>query len=278
MKKIFGLSMAILMVINLAACSASPKTEAAPKTEEAAAAQEETKESEAMAASEGITGEGVANAGKIIMATNAEFPPYEYHDANSIVGIDVEIMQEIAKKMGCELVIEDIAFDSVIPEVVSGKADLGMAGMTVTEDRKQSVDFSDTYTKASQVVIVNDASPITSPADLEGKKVGVQLGTTGDIYAEDIKDVTVERYNKGFEAVQAMSQGKIDAVIIDIEPAKVFVASTEGIKILDEAFTEEEYAIAIKKGNDKLLNNINLALAKLKEEGKLDEIIAKYIK
>ena len=149
--------------------------------------------------------------------------------------------------------------------------------MTVTEDRLENVDFSDTYAHATQVVIVKEDSDIASPDDLEGKKIGVQLGTTGDIYAGDIKDATVERYNKGFEAVQALAQGKIDAVVIDGEPAKVFVKENEGLKMLDEAFTEEDYAIAVAKGNDELLDKINTALGELKDSGELDKIVDKYI-
>ena len=155
--------------------------------------------------------------------------------------------------------------------------DIGLAGMTVTEDRLENVDFSDTYAHATQVVIVKEDSDIASPDDLEGKKIGVQLGTTGDIYAGDIKDATVERYNKGFEAVQALTQGKIDAVVIDGEPAKVFVKENEGLKMLDEAFTEEDYAIAVAKGNDELLDKINTALGELKDSGELDKIVDKYI-
>ena len=214
------------------------------------------------------------------MATNAEFPPYEYHDGDAIVGIDAEIAKAIADELGMELEIEDIAFDSIIPEITSGKADMGLAGMTVTEDRKQSVDFTDAYAKASQKIIVKEDSAIASPDDLTGVIVGVQQGTTGDIYVSDLEadGTTVERYNKGFEAVQALSQGKIDAVVIDGEPAKTFVAETEGLKILEESFTDEEYAIAVKKGNTELLEKINGALKTLKDNGILDEIVAKYIK
>ena len=214
----------------------------------------------------------------LVMATNAEFPPYEYHEGDDIVGIDAEIAAAIAEKLGMELKIEDMAFDSIIPAVTAGKADIGVAGMTVTEDRLESVNFSDTYATATQVVIVKEDSDITGPDDLAGKTVGVQLGTTGDIYASDIEDATVEQYNKGFEAVQALTQGKIDAVIIDGEPAKEFIKEAEGLKILDEAFTEEEYAIAIAKDNTDLEEKINDALGELKDSGKLDEIIAKYIK
>ena len=215
--------------------------------------------------------------GKLVMATNATFEPYEYYDGDNIVGIDADIAAAVADKLGMELKIEDMAFDSIIPAVTSGKADIGLAGMTVTEDRLENVDFSDTYAHATQVVIVKEDSDIASPDDLEGKKIGVQLGTTGDIYAGDIKDATVERYNKGFEAVQALTQGKIDAVVIDGEPAKVFVKENEGLKMLDEAFTEEDYAIAVAKGNDELLDKINTALGELKDSGELDKIVDKYI-
>ena len=213
----------------------------------------------------------------LVMATNAEFPPYEYYEGQEIVGIDAEIAAAVAEKLGCELKIEDMAFDSIIAAVASGKADFGLAGMTVTEERLESINFSDTYAHATQVVIVTEGSAITGVADLDGKKVGVQLGTTGDIYAEDIADATIERYNKGFEAVQALSQGKIDAVIIDNEPAKVFVAENEGLVLLDEAFTEEDYAMAIAKENTELLEKVNKALAELKEDGTLQAIVDKYI-
>ena len=213
----------------------------------------------------------------LVMATNAEFPPYEFHEGDDVVGIDADIARAIGEEMGMEVKIEDMAFDSIIPAVTSGKADFGAAGMTVTEDRKKNVDFTDTYATATQVIIVKEGSDIAGPDDLTGKKIGVQRGTTGDIYADDIEDAKVERYNKGFEAVQALTQDKIDAVVIDGEPAKEFVAEADGLKILDEAFTEEEYAIAVAKDNDDLLKKMNEALASLKESGKIDEIVAKYI-
>ena len=206
---------------------------------------------------------------ELVMATNAEFPPYEYHEGDKIVGIDVEICQAIADEMGKKLVIEDMAFDSVITSVYTGKADLGAAGLTITEDRLKNINFSTPYATAAQVIIVTEDSDIASPDDLVGKKIGVQLGTTGDIYAEDIENAELERYNKGFEAVQALSQGKIDAVIIDNEPAKVYVSQNDGLKIVDEAFTYEEYAIAIAKDNTALLNAVDAAISKLKESGKL---------
>lgn len=215
--------------------------------------------------------------GELVMATNAEFRPYEYHEEDKIVGIDVEICQAIADEMGKKLVIEDMAFDSVITSVASGKADLGAAGLTITEDRLKNINFSIPYATAAQVIIIPEGSDITSPDDLVGKRVGVQLGTTGDIYVNDIENVEIERYNKGYEAVQALVQGKIDAVMIDNEPAKVFVEQNPELKIVDEAFTYEEYAIAIAKNNTELLDEVNNAIKKLKESGKLDEIVNKYI-
>lgn len=262
MKKMIVTALAASLVLSLAGCGSK-----GAETEKTTAAAGETKEAGTEAA-----------GGTLVMATNAEFPPYEYREGDNVVGIDVEIGEAIAKSMGMELKVEDMAFDSIIVAVDAGKADVGLAGLTVTEDRLMNVNFSDPYTTATQVVIVKEDSPITSPNDLEGKKIGVQLGTTGDKYAGDIKDATVERYNKGFEAVQAMTQGKIDAVIIDREPAKVFVEQNEGIKMLDEAYTEEEYAIAIKKDNEELLKKVNTALADLKSSGELQKILDKYIK
>lgn len=225
----------------------------------------------------GKSSSSTAQEGKLIMATNAEFPPYEYYDGEDIVGIDAEIAGAIAEELGLELQIEDMAFDAIITAVTSGKADIAAAGMTVTEDRKKNVNFTDTYAQASQVVIVTENSDIASPDDLTGKRIGVQLGTTGDLYSADVEDATVERYNKGFEAVQSLLSDKIDAVVIDEQPAKVFVEQNEGLKILDDHFTDEEYAIAVSKDNTELTEKINSALKTLKESGKLDEIVAKYI-
>lgn len=282
-KKVLAITMAALMAASLTACGGGAKetTAAATEATTAAEAADTTAAEAADTSAEETTAEAAEAAGGVlVMATNAEFPPYEYHEGDAIVGIDADIAKAIADELGMELEIEDIAFDSIIPEITSGKADMGLAGMTVTEDRKMNVDFSDTYAKASQKIIVTEDSEIASPDDLKGVVVGVQLGTTGDIYVSDLEvdGTTVERYNKGFEAVQALSQGKIDAVVIDGEPAKTFVSQTEGLKILDESFTDEEYAIAVKKGNTELLEKINGALKTLKENGTLDEIVAKYIK
>lgn len=225
----------------------------------------------------GLSACGSSSSQKLVMATNAAFPPYESVEGNEIIGIDPEIAKLIADDIGRELVIEDMAFDSIIAAVQSGKADIAMAGLTVTEDRKQNINFSDPYTEAAQVIVVKKDSPVASPDDLEGKTVGVQIGTTGDIYAGDIADATIERYSKYFEAINALNQDKIDAVIVDREPAKVFVNDSDELKMIDKEFTLEEYAIGVAKENTELLDQINASLKKLQESGEIDKIINKYI-
>lgn len=178
-KQAIALAMAALMAASMTACSGGSKTETTAAATEAATTAAATETTEA-ASSEAET---EAAGGTLVMVTNAEFPPYVYHDGGEIVGIDVEICDAIAAKLGKTMEIEDVAFDSLIPEVVSGKADIGAGGITVTEDRKKNVDFSDVYTTASQVIIVKDGSDIAGPDDLKGKAIGVQLGTTGDLYA-----------------------------------------------------------------------------------------------
>jgi len=215
---------------------------------------------------------------QLIMATNAAFPPYEYYEDSKIVGVDAEIAAAIAEKLGMELSIEDMEFGSIITAVQGGKADMGMAGMTVNEDRLVNVDFSDSYATGYQVVIVKEGSEIKSPDDLADKSVGVQESTTGDIYiTEDYADADVQRYNKGTEAVQALLQGKVDAVVIDREPAKVFVEQNPGLVVLPTEYVVEDYAIALAKGNTELLDKINTALEELKADGTIQTILDKYI-
>lgn len=216
--------------------------------------------------------------GKLIMATNAYFPPYEYYEGSEIVGIDAEIAEAIGEKLGLEVEIQDMEFDSIITAVSTGKADIGLAGMTVTPEREKNINFSDTYATGIQSVIVREDSDIQTIDDLQGKKIGVQLSTTGDIKAsEQFGEENVEKFNKGNDAVMALSQGKIDAVIIDNQPALSYVASTDGLKILDTQYAEEEYAACIAKGNDALLDAVNGALAELKEDGTIQSILDKYI-
>ncbi|MCI5857324.1 MAG: transporter substrate-binding domain-containing protein [Agathobacter sp.] len=223
---------------------------------------------------------GSKSEDKLVMATNATFPPYEYVDGDAYKGIDVEVAQAIADKLGMELDIRDVEFGSIIAGVQSGKFDMGMAGMTVTDERKQSVDFSDTYAIGIQSVIVREDSEIQSVDDISSaNKIGVQQDTTGDIYStDDYGEDSVTRFKAGTDAVQALVSGKVDCVIIDNEPAKSYVAANGGLKILDTSYAEEEYAICVKKGNDELLGKINDALKELKEDGTIDTIVAKYIK
>ena len=224
------------------------------------------------------------NENVLIMATNAEFPPYEFYDGSEVVGIDAEIAAAIAEKLGMELVIEDMDFDSIITAVQSGKADFGMAGMTVTEDRLENVNFTTSYATGIQVVIVKEGSPITCVDDLfvDGTSyaIGVQSGTTGDIYITgDVEgyDHTVERFPKGADAVMALENGQLDCVIIDNEPAKAFVANYDDLLILDTEYAVEEYAIAIAKDNTELLDKINAALDELIADGTVQKIVDKYI-
>lgn len=244
----------------------------------------------------------------LVMATNAAFPPYEFKEGDKFAGIDVEIAEAIAKKLGKKLEIADVEFGSIIGGVQKGKYDFGMAGMTVTEKRKESVDFSTTYATGIQVIIVKDGSSIETldsifEFDAEGNptalkntdiKVGVQQDTTGDIYCSDdianwgfnnveedgtIKTDRVVRYKTGAEAVAALKTGKVDCVIIDNEPAKSFVKANEGIHILegDNEYVIEDYAICVAKDNKELLEQINKALKELEEDGTIAKIIAKYI-
>ena len=215
----------------------------------------------------------------IKMGTNAAFPPYEYKEGEEFKGIDVDIAGAIAEEIGAKLEIVDMEFDSIITSVQKGEVDFGMAGMTVTDERKEEVDFTSSYATGVQVVIVNEDSDIKSLDDLEGKKIGTQLGTTGDIYSkDDYGEDNVISYSKGADAVIALKGGDVDAVIIDNEPAKAFVKDNEGLKILDTEYAIEDYAIAISKENTELLDKINAALEKLTAAGKIDEIIAEYIK
>ena len=265
MKKIVKISAAILALVmalgSLCACGNGTSTENPSKTE------------------------------KLVMATNASFPPYEYvDDSGAFAGIDVEIAGLIAEKLGLTLEIQDVEFGSIIGGVQSGKFDMGMAGMTVTDERLESVNFSTSYATGIQSIIVPEGSEIKSFDDffnadgtVKDIKVGVQQDTTGDIYLSDTVDNGgvgsdhVIQYKTGNDAVQALVTGKVDAVVIDNEPAKSYVAANEGLVILETAYAEEDYAICVAKENTALLENINKALDELTADGTLDAIIAKYI-
>ena len=266
MKKILALTLALgLSASLLAGCGGSGSSSGS--ADNAAGSDTEA------------TAEDSAASEQLVMATNATFPPYEFVEGGDYEGIDVEIAGKIAEKIGRELKIEDVEFDTIIGGVQSGKYDMGMAGMTVTEERKQSVNFSDTYATGIQSVIVPDGSSITTVDDISSEtKIGVQQGTTGDIYAsEDYGDDAVTRYKNGADAVQSLIAGKVDCVIIDNEPAKSFVEANEGLTILDTSYAEEDYAICVSKDNEELLGEINDALGELKSDGTIDSIVEKYI-
>ena len=275
MKKLIALLLAALMVLALAACASNASTDTTAPADSAAETEAPAEEA----------ADSTAASGKLTMATEATFPPYEYYDGDAIVGIDVEVAQAIAAKLGMELEVTDIAFDSIIPGIQTGKYDMGMAGMTVTDERKEQVNFSDSYATGVQVVIVKDDSAIASVDDLfaDGANtvVGTQAGTTGFIYAtSDIEDAglgTVKSFGKTTDAVEALKNGQVDCVILDNEPAKALVAANEGLHILDTEYAVEDYAIAIAKENTDLLDKINTALAELKDDGTLQSIVDKYI-
>ena len=217
-------------------------------------------------------------AGKLTMATNATFPPYEMTtDSGDIEGIDVDTAKAIAEKLGLELQIDDMDFDAALLSVQQGKADIAMAGITVTDERKAVMAFSDSYATGIQSIIVPEGSDIASPDDLAGKKIGTQRGTTGYIYCtDDFGEDSVVAYDNGLTAVQALNNGQVDAVVIDNAPAKEYVAANPGLKVLDTSYAEEDYAIGMAKGSS-LEAAVNAALEELKADGTLQAIVDKYI-
>ena len=253
LKKIAAIILSAALVVALAACGSSKDSD---------------------------SNKSSCKAGTLTMGTNASFPPYEYVDDNGkIVGIDAEIAQAIADKLGMKLEIKDMEFESLVPAVKAKSIDLALAGMTVNEERKQSVNFSDSYSTGVQVVIVKENSEIKTVDDLKGKKIGVQAGTTGDTYCtDDFGEENVKQFSNGSLAVAALANGQVDCVVIDNEPAKNYVAANSGLKILDTEYVTEDYAIAISKDNDELLKKVNNALKELKDDGTVDKIIGKYIK
>ena len=294
MKKWIALLLASAMVLSMAGCGSEPKesSQAEESSQADSAGADQSSESEAGGES-GADAPPASEAGsfttavegKLTMATNAAFPPYEYVEGGEIAGIDAEIAAAIAGKLGLELLIDDMEFDSITEAVKSGKADLGLAGMTVTPDRQEEVDFTVSYATGVQVVIVTEDSEIASVDDLFAEDashvIGVQRNTTGDIYTtDDIEDEglgTIDRYSKGAEAVQALKTGKVDCVVIDNEPAKAFVAEVEGLKILETEYVTEDYAAAMSKDNKALYDAVNAALQELIADGTIQGIIDKYI-
>ena len=266
-----GLTVAALALTACGGSSSTASSAAASSVASSAAASSE-------AASAAATELTTVEAGKLTMATNAAFPPYEMTtDAGEFEGIDIETAQAIADKLGLELQIDDMDFDAALLSVQQGKADIVMAGVTVTDERKAVMDFSDSYATGIQSIIVPNDSDIASPDDLAGKKIGTQRGTTGYIYcSDDFGDENVVAYDDGLTAVQALNNGQVDAVVIDNAPAKEFVAANPGLVILDTSYAEEDYAIGMAKGSA-LEDAVNKALEELKADGTLQAIVDKYI-
>ncbi|WP_294803029.1 transporter substrate-binding domain-containing protein [uncultured Gemmiger sp.] len=276
MKKLSAMLMAGAMMMSLAACGSSASSASSEAVSSEAASSEVASSSEAASAAELTT----VTPGKLTMSTNAAFPPYESTDDNgNFVGIDIDVAAAIAEKLGLELQVDDMDFDAALLAAQNGKSDMVMAGVTVTEDRQLVMDFSDSYATGIQSIIVKEDSDIATPDDLADKMIGTQRGTTGYIYcSDDFGDEHVTPYDDGLTAVQALVNGQVDAVVIDNAPAKEFVAANPGLKILDTAYAQEDYAIGVAKGNTAMLNAINGALEELKNDGTLQAIIDKYIK
>lgn len=214
---------------------------------------------------------------KLIMVTEASFAPYEYYSDGKIVGVDVDIASEIAKEMGKKLVVKDVAFDSIIHEVKSGKADIGVAGISFSEERAKQVDFSVNYTTSKQVVIVRKNSKINDISEINNKRIAVQLGSVADLYvSEEYDNKNIIRQKKYLAAIQDLKDNKVDCVVMDELPAKQIVSENNDIRILDEALAEDNYGIIVDKGNTELLEVINRVINRLKEEGKIDEYVLRH--
>ena len=263
-----GILVMAMAVVGITACGSSAPKEEAP-AEEAAA-------EEAAPAEEG------SGIDKIVFATNPEFPPFEYVTTNGVIGefdgIDMAIAVKIGEILGCEIEMQSLEFDSLITAISTGQIEASIAGMTVTDERKESVDFSTPYYTATQVMIVPEDSDITCAADMEGKKITVVQGYTGQIAVENL-GFPFEAFKKGTECVMELTNGNCDVVVIDSATADKYVADNEGLKIVEdpEVFENEEYAIAVQKGNEELLNAINMAVEQMLEDGTIAEISAKYI-
>lgn len=281
MKKLTALLLGAAMVLSLAACGGTASSSEAASSSEGASSEAASSEATSEAAAGELT---TVNPGTLTMSTNAAFPPYEMTaDDGSFEGIDIEVAQAIADKLGLELQVDDMDFDAALLAAQTGKSDMVMAGVTVTPERQNAMDFSDSYANGIQVVIVPEDSDIASIDDMQGKMIGVQRGTTGDLYCSDTVEnggfgaENVTPYDNGLTAVQALMNGQVDCVVIDNAPAQEFVAANPGLKILDTEYANEEYAIGVAKGNTQLLDAINGALAELEADGTLQSIVDKYI-
>lgn len=223
-----------------------------------------------------LTGCG-KNDDELVMVTEAGFAPYEYYEGGEIVGVDIDIANEIAKELGKKLVIKDIAFDSIVNEVKSGKADFAAAGISYSDERAKEVDFTVNYATSKQVVIVTEDSDISLPEQIKDKKIAVQLGSIADTYVtKEYKDASITRQKKYLAAIQDLKTGKVDCVVMDELPAEEILKENSGLKILDKELTQDKYGMIVKKGNKELLDSINKVLNRLISEGKISEYVIKH--
>ena len=272
------MAMAVVMALGLSACGGS-------NSAASSSAAGSVSGSASGSVSNGDAAFTTVTPGKLTMSTNASFPPYEMvADDGSFEGIDIEVAGAIAQKLGLELQVDDMGFDACLQAAQTGKSDIVMAGVTVTEERQAVMDFSNSYANGVQVVIVKEGSPIQTVDDLaNANMIGCQMGTTGYIFCSDTPENGgfgedhVTPYDDGAAAVQALMNGQIDAVVIDNKPAQAYVAANPGLKILDGEFTNEDYAIGVAKGNTALLDAINDALEELSNDGTIQSIVDKYI-
>ena len=284
MKKFLTCLLALAMVLSLAACGGKDSS-SGNNAGTTPPASSDASSSDA-AGDSGSAAFTTVEEGKLHMSTNAAFPPYEMTtDAGGFEGIDVEVAAAIAEKLGLELVVDDMGFDAALTAVQTGQSDIAMAGITVTDDRLEVMDFSDSYATGVQVVIVQKDSPAVQSIDdlASAAMIGTQKATTGYIYCSDTPENGgygedhVTAFDTGALAVMALVNGQVDAVVIDNEPAKAFVAENPGLEILDTEFAVEDYAIGVAKGNTALLDAINAAMAELKADGTFQSIVDKYI-
>ena len=264
----------------LTGCGSSGSTSSSQPTSSGTAADAQSGSAADMPDTPPVEVSSFESAGKLIMATEAGFKPYEYYEGTDIVGVDVDIAKEIAREMGMELVVEHMEFSAIIPAVDSGKADFGAAGMSITEERAQQVDFTVEYATSKQVILTKADSDIQTADDLSGKTVGVQLGTVADLALsepEDFPGVKLELYNKYFEAVNDLLSGRIDAIVLDSLPAQELSKVNESLAIRDEEIFTDVYAFCVKKGNTELLDSINTVMQRLMDEGKIAEFTTNHL-
>ena len=291
MKKILAMTMALAMALSLAACGGNGTTSSAGSTGSSAAESSSASTSSSSSSAYGDFAGSLIEEGKLIMATNASFPPYEMtDDNNNVIGIDADIAQAIADKLGLELQIDNIDFDAALLAVQEGRADVIRAGLTYREDRDLVMDFTSPYATGYQAIIVKEGDTRIAGGnddlmlvDAEGNvvedvQIGVQRGTTGELYCQDAYGVDkVTSLDNGSVAVQALLNDQVDCVVIDNGPAQEYVAATPGLEILEASYVTEQYCAAVDEGNTALLNAINTALNELIEDGTVQAIMDKYI-